>query len=67
MKKCCWIDVNGNNDNNILVKPLTQKDSVEISRESINNNDLTKNNACEKRAIATNTTEISKEHTRYTK
>ena len=50
-----------------MVKPLTQKDSVETSHESINNNDLTKNNACEKRAIATNTTEISKGHTRYTK
>ena len=50
-----------------MVKPLTQKDSVETSHESINNNDLTKNNACEKRAIATNATEINKRHMRYIK
>ena len=56
-KKCCWININGNN--NIAIKPLTQKDSVEISLESINNNNITKNNAREERAIATNTTEIN--------
>ena len=46
-KKCCSININGNN--NITIKPLTQKDSVEISLESINNNDITKNNAREER------------------
>ena len=46
--------------NSITIKPLTQKDSVEISLESINNNDITKNNAREVRAISTNTTEINK-------
>ena len=44
-KKCCLININGNN--NITIKPLTRKDSV----------DITKNNAREERAIATNTTE----------
>ena len=53
-KKCCLININGNN--NITIKPLTQKDSVEISVESKNNSDITKNNACEERAIATNAT-----------
>ena len=41
-KKCCLININGNN--NITIKPLTRKDSV----------DITKNNAREERAIATN-------------
>ena len=54
-KKCCLININGNN--NITIKPLTQKDSVEISVESKNNSDITKNNACEERAIANNATE----------
>ena len=41
-----------------MIKPLTRKDSVEISIESKNNSDITKNNAfCSERAIATNTTE----------
>ena len=53
-KKCCLIKINGNN--NITIKPLTQKDSVEISVESKNNSDI-KNNAREERGIATNTTE----------
>ena len=53
-KKCCLININGNN--NITIKPLTQKDSVEISVESKNNSDI-KNNAREERGIATNTTE----------
>ena len=48
-KKCCSI--------NITIKPPTQTDSVEISLESIDNND--KNNACEERAITTNTAEIN--------
>ena len=47
--------------NSITIKPLTQKDSVEISLESINNNGITKNNAREVRAISTNTTEINKD------
>ena len=53
-KKCCLININGNN--NITIKPLTQKDSVEISVESKNNSDI-KSNAREERGIATNTTE----------
>ena len=57
-KKCCSININGNN--NITIKPLTQKDSVEISLKSINNNDI-KNNADEERTIATNTAEINKD------
>ena len=56
-KKCCSININGNN--NITIKPLTQKDIVESSLESINNNDITKNNAREERAIATTTAEIN--------
>ena len=40
-----------------MIKPLTQKDSVEISVESRNNSDIAKNNADEERAIATNATE----------
>ena len=56
-KKCCSININGNN--NITIKPLTQKDIVESSLESINNNDITKNNAREERAIATTTVEIN--------
>ena len=44
-----------------MIKPLTQKGSVEISLEFINNNDITKNNTREERAIATNTTEINKD------
>ena len=55
MKKSCVININGSN--NITIKPLTQKDSVEISVESKNNSDITENNAREERAIATNTTE----------
>ena len=51
------ITVNGNK--NIIIKPLTQKDTVEFSLESINNNDIAKNNDCEERAIATNATEIN--------
>ena len=35
-----------------MIKPLTQKGSVEISHEGINNNDI-KNNACDERAAAT--------------
>ena len=54
-KKCFLININGNN--NIAIKPSTQKDSVEISVESKNNSDITKNNAREERSIATNTTE----------
>ena len=46
-KKCCLINVNGSN--NITIKPLTQKDSVEVSLESKNNSDITKNNAREER------------------
>ena len=42
-----------------MIKPLTQKDTVEFSLESINNNDIAKNNDCEERAIATNATEIN--------
>ena len=38
-----------------MVKPLTQKDSVEISLESINNSDIAKSNAREEEAIATDT------------
>ena len=53
-KKCCLSNINGNN--NITIKPLTQKDSVEISVKSKNNSDI-KNNAREERGIATNTTE----------
>ena len=52
-KKCCLINIKSN----ITIKPLTQKDSVEISVESKNNSDITENNAREERAIATNTTE----------
>ena len=44
----CLININGNN--NITIKPLTQKDSVEISVESKNNSDI-KNNAREERGI----------------
>ena len=40
-----------------MIKSLAQKDSVEISLECINNNDIMKNKAREERAIATNTTE----------
>ena len=43
-----------------MIKPLTQN-NVTISLESINNNDITKNNAREKGAIANNTTEINKD------
>ena len=46
-KKCCLINVNGSN--NITIKPLTQKDSVQVSLESKNNSDITKNNAREER------------------
>ena len=53
-KKCCLTKINGSNK--ITIKPLTQKDSVEISVESKNNSDI-KNNAREERGIATNTTE----------
>ena len=59
LERCCSIDINGNN--NITIKPSAQKDSVEISLESINNNDITKSNAREEWAIATNTTEINKD------
>ena len=41
-KRCCLININGNN--NIMIKPLTQKASVEISLEFINNYDIIKNN-----------------------
>ena len=58
-KKCCPININGNN--NITIKPLTQKDSVEISVESITNNDITRNNAREEGVIATSTIEINKD------
>ena len=44
-KRCCSININGNN--NIMIKTLTQKNSVEISLESINNNG--KKNACKER------------------
>ena len=44
-----------------MIKPLTQNNNVTISLESINNNDITKNNAREKGAIANNTTEINKD------
>ena len=47
MKKSCLININGSN--NITIKPLTQKDSVEVSLESKNNSDITKNNAREER------------------
>ena len=36
------------------MKPLTQNYSVEISLESINNNDIAKNNACEEIAFYQN-------------
>ena len=52
-------EININGSNNITIKPLTQKDIVESSLESINNNDITKNNAREERAIATTTAEIN--------
>ena len=55
MKKSCLININGSN--NITIKPLTQKDSVEISVESKNNSDITKNNAHEEGAIVTNANE----------
>ena len=55
MKKSCLININGSN--NITIKPLTQKDSVKISVESKNNSDITKNNAHEEGAIATNANE----------
>lgn len=42
-----------------MIKTLTQKNSVEICLESINNN--AKKNACEERATATNTIEINKD------
>ena len=44
-----------------MIKTLTQKNSVDISLESINNNG--KKNACKERerAAATNTTEINKD------
>ena len=58
-KRRCSININGNN--NITIKPLTQKDSVEISLKNINNNDIAKNNAHEERTIATITTEINKD------
>ena len=45
----------------IASKLLSQKDSDEISLESINNNSITKNNARQDRAIATNNTEIIKD------
>ena len=48
-KKCCLININGNN--NITIKPLAQKDSVEISVESKNNSDVTKNEAREEREL----------------
>lgn len=51
------VNINGNN--NIMIKTLTQKNSVEICLESINNN--AKKNACEERATATNTIEINKD------
>ena len=60
-KKCCLININGNN--NVTIKPLTQKDSVEISVESNNNSDI-KNNAREERGIATSTTEDDTSDTR---
>ena len=41
----------------MTIKQLMQKDSVEISVESKNNSEITKNNAREERAIATNATE----------
>ena len=37
-KECCLININSNN--NIMIKPLIQKDSVEISVESKNNCDI---------------------------
>ena len=51
------VNINGNN--NIMIKTLTQKNSVEICLESINNN--AKKNAREERATATNTIEINKD------
>ena len=48
------MNINGNN--NITIKPLTQKDSVEVSVESKNNSNI-KNNAHEAGGIATNKTE----------
>ena len=53
-KRCCSVNITGNN--NITITPKTQKDSFEISLESINNND-----AHEEKAIATNTVEINKD------
>ena len=44
-----------------MVKPLTQKDSVEISLESINNSDIAKSNAREEETIATDTIKINKD------
>ena len=41
----------------MTIKQLMQKDSVEISVESKNNSEITKINAREERAIATNATE----------
>ena len=47
-KKCCSININGNN--NVTIKILTQKDSVEISVESKTNSDIAKNNAREEKS-----------------
>ena len=59
-KRCCSININGSN-NSITIKPLPQKDSVEISLEGIYNNDIAKNNAREEKPVATNATEINKD------
>ena len=40
-KKCCSININGNN--NVTIKTLTQKDSVEISFESKTNSEINSN------------------------
>ena len=57
-KRCCSVSINANN--NITMKPLTEKYSIEISLESINNNGISKSNAREERAIATSTLKLIK-------
>ena len=57
-KRCCSVSINANN--NITMKPVTEKYSIEISLESINNNGIAKSNAREERAIATSTLKLIK-------
>ena len=57
-KRCCSVSINANN--NITMKPVTEKYSIEISVESINNNGIAKSNAREERAIATSTLKLIK-------